>query len=97
MLYLVDSVSHLGRFFLAEKYNAEELNTVWLEGPDGQIFQPSDVLPVLSRDGRPVLLTGADVVLAWIVHPRRKQAEIELGRKYLAQWADGPQVKLARR
>jgi hypothetical protein len=93
--YLVDSVAHLGRFFLFEQAAAGGNSAIWLEGPDGQVFKPSDVLPVLSREGRPVALTGADVVLGWLVKPGRDPEEVKLGLKYLGQWPGGPQARLA--
>ncbi|MCL4177092.1 MAG: hypothetical protein KJ072_05015 [Verrucomicrobia bacterium] len=95
MRYLVDSVAHLGRFFLSEQAAAGGNSTIWLEGPDGQVFRPSDVLPVLSREGRPVALTGADVVLGWLVKPGRAPQEVKFGLRYLSQWPEGPQASLA--
>jgi hypothetical protein len=94
--YLVDSAAHLGRFYLNERAVDEEETTVWLEGPDGQVFCPSDVLPVLSREGNRVVLTGADMVLAWLVNPRRGPDEIRMGLRYLSQWPEGPQASLTR-
>ncbi len=91
----MDSVAHLGRFFLFGQTVAGGNGTIWLEGPDGQVFRPSEVLPVLSREGKPVALTGADVVLGWLVKPGRGPEETELGMRYLGQWPEGPQASLA--
>jgi hypothetical protein len=94
--YLVDSAAHLGRFYLSERSVDEEGATVWLEGPDGRLFRPSDLLPVLSRSGSRVGLRGADVVLVWLVRPGREAGEIQLGLRYLRQWPEGPQASLTR-
>lgn len=96
MQYLVDSVAHLGRFYLIETAGRGGIMEIWLEGPDGRRFAPSDVLPVLSRQGRRVPLTGADVVLGWVVSPRRGREEVQAGLRYLGQWPEGPQARLSR-
>jgi hypothetical protein len=94
--YLVDSAAHLGRFYLSERSVDEEGKTIWLEGPDGRLFSASDKLPVLSRTGARISLTGADVVLVWLVQPQREPDEVRMGLKYLSQWPEGPQASLAR-
>ena len=93
--YLVDSAPHLGRFFLLEKSVAGGESQILLEGPDGQVFRPADLLPVLSRTGHPVALRGSDLVLCWLVRPGRGHEELRMGLRYLAQWPEGPQPKLS--
>jgi hypothetical protein len=93
--YLVDSAEHLGQFFLVAESTTEGEETIRLEGPDGQLFGPSELLPVLARNGKPVRLKGSDLVLVWLVDPRRQRAEIRMGLRYLAQWPEGPQAKMS--
>jgi hypothetical protein len=93
--YLVDSAVHLGRFYLVDAVGASGEAIILLEGPDGRFFLPSEELPVLSGVGKPVTLRGSDVVLVWIVYPRRGQEEIRAALRYLAQWPGGPPAKLS--
>lgn len=81
--YEVNSAAHLGRFHLVEKRDAGGRVITLLEGPDGRLFRASDVLPVLSEGGQPVALTGADVVLCWIIQPGRGPKELAMGLRYL--------------
>ncbi len=64
------------------------------DGESGD-YGPADALPAgpwaAGDDLSPCC--GAELVLAWARQPGRTAEEIQAARRFLRQWADGPQIE----